>query len=119
MKKFRIYASILIVAVSLSVLTSCEKENSEDSSLIIGTWENDQDWGICIFYSNGTCVLDGADADYEYKDGMIYFTYVGGGLDGIRDTYEVIKLTNSEMIWHTDDNYEEYPDGNVYFKRVK
>ena len=46
---------------------------------------------------------------------MLYITWVGGE----QDVYKVTKLTKSEMIWFTDDDYEEYPDGLIYFKKVK
>jgi hypothetical protein len=119
MKHLKLFLLLLFGMIALTTFTSCEKDNNIDSSSIIGTWENDQDWGACKFYPNGTCVLDGADADYTLKNGYIYFTYVGGRLDGVRDTYQVKKLTNSEMVWFTDDNYDEYADGLIYFVKVK
>jgi hypothetical protein len=114
MKKFInffLVATMVALCIGFSSCSDDEVDGAYGAS-IVGTWENDygdyQDWGICFFYDNGTCVIDGANADYSYKNTTLTVTYRGGHLDGERSSATVTKLTETEMALEAQGVHEHF-----------
>lgn len=99
---------VLSLLVALIFCPACDKEGSEDSSLIVGTWYNSKyNGGITqTFYKNGKWEYSdkyypmSGSYSYDAKSGVLVIdvvpsSYNGGGMR----TYFVLSLTSTTLTY--------------------
>jgi len=77
MKKFRLFATVLMVALCAMIVSSCSDDDDDkdnEKTLIVGKWQTlDADYeSILEFKSNGNCIDSyGGNGKYKIEEGKL------------------------------------------------
>ena len=134
MKTFRLFATLLVIALCAG-FTSCS-DDDEDENLLVGTWVNIENrnsveykdvmtinsdgTGSSAIYTNGQLDKDGVENfRYTYDENSKVFTWIWEeDSDGESDVYSmhVRELTNSKLVLVDDIDEEGEGDVITYVK---